>query len=182
MSRVGNQTVSIPSEVDVTLNGSNVTVKGPKGSLTQSFNPDMSISTAEGVVTVQRPSDERNHRALHGLTRSLISNMVIGVLEGFSKSLELVGVGYRVQQSGKGISLSVMLSHTVEIQPRDGIALEVEGQNLIHVRGIDKQLVGQTAAEIRKVRPPESYKGKGIRYVGEQVRLKPGKSARAGIA
>ena len=142
----------------------------------------MSISTAEGVVTVQRPSDERNHRALHGLTRSLISNMVIGVLEGFSKSLELVGVGYRVQQSGKGISLSVMLSHTVEIQPRDGIALEVEGQNLIHVRGIDKQLVGQTAAEIRKVRPPESYKGKGIRYVGEQVRLKPGKSARAGIA
>jgi len=108
--------------------------------------------------------------------------MVIGVLEGFSKSLELVGVGYRVQQSGKGISLSVMLSHTVEIQPRDGIALEVEGQNLIHVRGIDKQLVGQTAAEIRKVRPPESYKGKGIRYVGEQVRLKPGKSARAGIA
>ena len=182
MSRVGNQPVSIPSEVDVTLNGSKVTVKGPKGSLTQSFNPDMSISTAEGVVTVQRPSDERNHRALHGLTRSLISNMVIGVLEGFSKSLELVGVGYRVQQSGKGISLSVMLSHTVEIQPRDGIALEVEGQNLIHVRGIDKQLVGQTAAEIRKVRPPEYYKGKGIRYVGEQVRLKPGKSARAGIA
>ena len=182
MSRVGNQPVSIPSEVDVTLNGSKVTVKGPKGSLTQSFTPDMSISTAEGVVTGQRPSDERNHRALHGLTRSLISNMVIGVLEGFSKSLELVGVGYRVQQSGKGISLSVMLSHTVEIQPRDGIALEVEGQNLIHVRGIDKQLVGQTAAEIRKVRPPESYKGKGIRYVGEQVRLKPGKSARAGIA
>ena len=182
MSRVGNQPVSIPSKGAVTLNGSKVTVKGPKGSLTQSFNPDMSISTAEGVVTVQRPSDERNHRALHGLTRSLISNMVIGVLEGFSKSLDLGGVGSRGQQSGKGIRLSVMLSHTVEIQPRDGIALEVEGQNLIHVRGIDKQLVGQTAAEIRKVRPPEYYKGKGIRYVGEQVRLKPGKSARAGIA
>ena len=181
MSRVGIQPVSIPSGVDVTLNGSNVTVKGPKGSLTQSFNPDMSIATAEGVVTVQRPSDERNHRALHGLTRTLISNMVIGVLEGFSKSLELVGVGYRAQQSGKGISLSVMLSHTVEIQPREGIVLEVEGQNLIHVRGIDKQLVGQTAAEIRKVRPPESYKGKGIRYLGEHVRLKPGKSARAGM-
>lgn len=182
MSRIGSQPIVIPSGVDVTLDGSTVTVKGPKGSLTQSFNPDMSISSGEGVVTVQRPSDQRNHRALHGLTRSLIANMVIGVLEGYSKSLELVGVGYRAQQSGKGISLSVMLSHTVEVQPRDGIALEVESQTLIHVRGIDKQLVGQTAAEIRKVRPPENYKGKGIRYLGEQVRLKPGKSARAGMA
>ena len=122
--------------------------------------------------------NEGHHRALHGLTRSLLANMVTGVSEGFSKSLELVGVGYRVQQSGKGITLNVMYSHPVAIDPPDGITLEVEGNNRIHVRGIDKQKVGQLAAQIRKVRPPNIYTGKGIRYFGEQVRLKPGKSAR----
>jgi len=178
MSRIGTQPIPVPSGVEITLNGNEATVKGPKGTLTQSFDPDMKIAVENSIATVDRPTNERHHRSLHGLTRSLLANMVTGVTEGYARSLELVGVGYRVQQSGKGITLSVMFSHTVEIQPRDGITLEVEGQTLIHIAGIDKQAVGQTAAEIRRVRPPDSYKGKGIRYRGEQVRLKPGKSAR----
>jgi large subunit ribosomal protein L6 len=129
-------------------------------------------------VSVKRPSDEREHMALHGLTRTLLANMVEGVNQGYSKTLELVGVGYRVQQSGKGISLSVMLSHQVDMEPLDGVTLEVEGNNIIRVQGMDKQAVGQLAAQIRKVRPPNAYTGKGIRYQGEQVRIKPGKSAR----
>ena len=178
MSRVGIQPIGLPKGVEVSISGNEVMVKGPKGSMTQSFHRDMAVSNENGSVRVERPSDERAHRALHGLTRTLISNMVIGVNEGFEKTLELVGVGYRVQQSGKGLTLNVMLSHTVEIQPREGVSLEVEGNNLIRVRGVDKQAVGQTAAEIRKVRPPNAYTGKGIRYRGEQVKLKPGKSAR----
>ena len=165
----------------MTLDNGEVTVKGPKGSLTWALHPDMKVSRDNGDLVVQRPSDERHHRALHGLTRSLLANMVTGVSQGFAKTLELVGVGYRVQQNGAGVSLNVMLSHTVEIQPRDGITLEVGGNDRIHVRGIDKQVVGQTAAEIRAVRPPNVYTGKGIRYQGEQVRLKPGKSARRTI-
>lgn len=178
MSRIGNMPVTLPSGVDVDINGSDVTVKGAQGVLTYSFHPDMTIERDNGAVLVRRPSDEGAHRALHGLTRSLLANMVTGVSQGFSKSLELVGVGYRVQQSGKGITLSVMYSHPVVIDPPDGVTLEVEGNNRIHVRGIDKQKVGQLAAQIRKVRPPNVYTGKGIRYLGEQVRLKPGKSAR----
>ena len=178
MSRVGLKPITVPSGVDVTIKGSDVTVKGSRGTLSETFNPDMKVVKENDVLTVSRPSDEPNHRALHGLTRSLLANMVIGVSEGFSKSLELVGVGYRTQQSGKGLTLSVMYSHTVEVQPLDGVTLEVEGNNRIHVRGIDKQKVGQQAAEIRKVRPPNIYTGKGIRYAGEQVKLKPGKSAR----
>ena len=178
MSRVGSQPIPLPLGVDVTIEDSHVVVKGPKGSLEREVHRDMKVSREDGVLTVQRPSDERDHRALHGLTRSLLANMVIGVSQGYEKSLELVGVGYRVQQSGKGITLSVMYSHTVEIQPQSEITLEVEGNNLIHVRGIDKQAVGQQTAEIRKVRPPNVYTGKGIRHRGEQVRLKPGKSAR----
>ena len=178
MSRVGNQPIPLPSNVEVELAGDQVTVKGPKGSLTQALPPAMQISTENGTIRVTRPSDERNHRALHGLTRSLVANMVEGVSQGYAKTLALVGVGYRVQQSGDSITLNVMLSHTVEIRPRDGITLEVEGNNRIHVRGIDKQMVGQTAAEIRRVRPPNPYTGKGVRYLGEQIRLKPGKSAR----
>lgn len=178
MSRIGLKPIIVPSGVDVTIKGNDVTVKGGQGTLSQTFNPDMKVVKENDVLTVSRPSDEPNHRALHGLTRSLLANMVIGVSEGFSKSLELVGVGYRTQQNGKGLTLSVMYSHTVEVQPLDGVTLEVEGNNRIHVRGIDKQKVGQQAAEIRKVRPPNVYTGKGIRYAGEQIRLKPGKSAR----
>jgi large subunit ribosomal protein L6 len=178
MSRVGKQPIPLPSGVDVKIDGSQVTIKGSKGTLVDTFHPDMSISTDNGSLAVERPSDEKQHKALHGLTRSLLANMVIGVTEGYSRSLELVGVGYRVRQSGKGIKLSVMLSHEVDYQPREGVAIAVEGNNLIHLSGIDKQAVGQAAAEIKKVRPPNVYTGKGIRYRGEQVRLKPGKSAR----
>ena len=178
MSRVGSQPITLPSGTSIEIDDGAVTIKGPKGSLIQAIPSGMRVAADSGTVTVTRPSDEREHRALHGLTRSLLANMVQGVTEGYTKALELVGVGYRVQQSGKGITLSVMLSHTVDVQPRDGITLDVEGNNRIHVRGIDKQMVGQTAAEIRSVRRPNAYTGKGIRYAGEQVRLKPGKSAR----
>jgi len=178
MSRIGNQPISLPSNVEVDIDGSDVTIKGPRGSLNWSFNPAMMISKQDCVLTVARPSYEREYRALHGLSRSLLANMVIGVSEGYVKSIELVGVGYRVLQNGDGITLNVMFSHTVDIQPLPGVTLEVEGNNRIHIRGIDKQAVGQLAAQIRAVRPPNIYTGKGIRYLGEQIRLKPGKSAR----
>ncbi len=178
MSRIGNQPISIPLGVEVTVDPNGVTVTGPKGALSARFHPLMEVSREDGILRVRRASDEIEQRALHGLTRSLLANMVTGVSQGYVKTLEMVGVGYRVQQSGGGVSLSVMKSHTVEIQPAPGIALEVEGNNRIHVRGADKQLVGQVAAQIRRVRPPNVYTGKGIRYAGESVRLKPGKSAR----
>lgn len=171
----------MPQAVSVAVDGSSVTVKGPRGEISQSFHQDMAIAAENGSVVVNRPSDQREHRALHGLTRSLIANMVEGVSEGFAKTLEFVGVGYRVQQSGKGVTLSVMLSHTVDVQPPDGVTLEVEGNNIIRVSGIDKQAVGQVAAEIRSKRPPNAYTGNGIRYRGELVRLKPGKSAKKAL-
>ena len=178
MSRIGNASIPIPSGVEVRIDGSKVTVNGPKGSLSQGFNSALTVSREDATLKVTRPSDAPEQRALHGLTRSLIANMVTGVTEGFVKSLGLVGVGYRVQQLGDSISLSVMFSHTVEIKPLPGVTLEVEGNNRINVQGIDKQAVGQMAAQIRSVRPPNAYTGKGIRYLGEEVRLKPGKSAR----
>jgi large subunit ribosomal protein L6 len=178
MSRIGNQPVNVPSGVDVNIRNTDVTVKGPRGSLSRTFHEDMAISRDNGTVVVKRPSDSGEHKALHGLTRSLLNNMVIGVSDGFSKTLDLVGVGYRVAQTGPSISLSVMLSHTVEIKPLPGVTLEIEGNNRIRVMGIDKQAVGQQAAQIRKVRPPNVYTGKGIRYAGEVVHIKPGKSAR----
>ena len=178
MSRIGNQPIPVPSGVDIDIKSNDVTVKGPKGTLTRTFHEDMSISRENGNVLVARPSDTGEHKALHGLTRSLLNNMVVGVSDGFSRTLDLMGVGYRVAQSGPGISLSVMLSHMVEIAPLPGVTLEVEGNNRIRVMGIDKQAVGQQAAEIRKVRPPNVYTGKGIRYAGEVVHSKPGKSAR----
>ena len=178
MSRIGNQPIPLPTGVDIQISGQQVTVKGPRGELTQSFHVDMGLSRDNGVVVVSRPSDSNEHKALHGLTRSLINNMTLGVSDGFEKILDLVGVGYRVAQNGKGITLSVMLSHQVDIDPPDGITLVVEGNNQIRVSGIDKQAVGQLAAEIRKVRPPNVYTGKGIRYSGEVVHIKPGKSAR----
>ena len=178
MSRIGNQPIQIPDGVEIKISGPNVSVKGPKGDITSVFDFGMDITQEDDVVKVARPTDESQDKAFHGLTRSLLANMIIGVSNGFSKDLELVGVGYRVQQKGKGITLSVMLSHTVDIDPPEGVELKVEGNNQMTVSGIDKQAVGQLAAEIRKVRPPNAYTGKGIRYSGEVVRLKPGKSAR----
>ena len=178
MSRIGNQPIQIPDGVNVNISGSEVTVKGPKGELSGAFSKDINITESDGNVLVTRPSDEAEHKAFHGLTRSLLANMVDGVNKGFEKDLELVGVGYRVQQTGKGITLNVMLSHTVVIQPPEGVTLEVTDNNKIKVSGIDKQKVGQLASEIRRVRPPNVYTGKGVRYFNESVKLKPGKSAR----
>jgi len=178
MSRIGKQPIAVPTNVEVKIDGSSVTVTGPRGELSNSFNSEMIISERDGEISVKRPSDESQHKAFHGLTRSLIANMVTGVSDGYEKNLELVGIGYRVQQTGKGVTLSVMLSHTVLIEPPEGVTLEVLEGNRIKVSGIDKQAVGQIAAQIRKVRPPNVYTGKGIRYAGEYVRIKPGKSAR----
>jgi large subunit ribosomal protein L6 len=178
MSRIGKQPISVPSNVKVNIDGSSVTVTGPKGELSNSFNSEMIISERDGEISVKRPSDESQHKAFHGLTRSLIANMVTGVSDGYEKNLELVGIGYRAQQTGEGVTLSVMLSHTVLIEPPEGVTLEVLEANRIKISGIDKQAVGEIAAQIRKVRPPNAYTGKGIRYAGEYVRIKPGKSAR----
>ena len=178
MSRIGKQPIAVPSNVEVKIDGSFVTVTGPRGELSNSFNSEMIISKRDGEISVERPSDESQHKAFHGLTRSLIANMVTGVSDGYEKNIELVGIGYRVQQTGKGVTLSVMLSHTVLIEPPEGVTLEVLEGNRVKVSGIDKQAVGQIAAQIRKVRPPNVYTGKGIRYAGEYVRIKPGKSAR----
>ncbi len=180
MSRIGKQPIAIPSGVTVAIGATEVTVKGSRGELSQSVHPDIVVREAGGQILVERPSDQRQHRALHGLTRSLIANMVTGVSDGYNRTLELVG--YRVQQQGAGINMQLGFSHQVLVQPMDGITLEVEGNNLIHVRGIDKQVVGEQAARIRRLRPPDAYKGKGVRYQGEKLRLKPGKSAaRSGI-
>jgi large subunit ribosomal protein L6 len=163
--------------VSVDVDASSVAVKGPKGELSQALNPDMTVSVDDGVLTVARPTDRGEHRALHGLTRSLIANMVAGVTDGFSKTLEIQGVGYRARLQGKALELSVGYSHPVQIQAPDGIEFEVPQPTQIIIRGIDKQLVGETAARIRRVRPPEPYKGKGIRYQDEHVRRKVGKRA-----
>ena len=158
--------------------GASVTVKGSNGTLVQPFNSDLTVRVEDGNVLVERPDDQRNHRAFHGLTRALIANMMVGVSQGFTKSLEIVG--YRCQQTGTGVTLQVGYSHNVEMKPLEGVQIEVEGNNRIHIRGADKQAVGQVAALIRAVRPPDAYKGKGIRYTGEVVRLKAGKSAGRG--
>ena len=179
MSRVGKVPISIPSGVEVQVKGAHVTVKGPKGELNRDLIPDMKLNLSDNVLTVERPSDQSRHRAAHGLTRTLIANMVTGVSEGYAKMLELQGVGYRAQMQGKSLVLAVGYSHTVEVPPPPGIEFEVEGTTRITVRGINKEDVGQAAADVRKVRPPEPYKGKGIRYVGEYVRRKAGKAGRA---
>jgi large subunit ribosomal protein L6 len=177
MSRIGRKPISVPDAVTVELTPGSVAVKGPKGELSQRLSPDMTIEQADGTVTVQRPTNRGEHRALHGLTRSLIANMVEGVTDGFEKRLEIQGVGYRAQLKGKSLELALGYSHPVSIDPPDGIEFEVPQQTEIIVRGIDKQLVGQVAADIRKRRPPEPYKGKGIRYRGEHVARKVGKRA-----
>lgn len=178
MSRIGKQPIPVPTGVDVTIDGSTVTVKGPKGTLTQSFDPAIEITLEESVIYVRRPNDERRNRSLHGLTRTLVANMVTGVSEGFRKDLEIVGVGYRAVLKGSDLDLSLGLSHPMVVPAGDDITFEVPAPNRISVIGIDKQRVGQVAAEIRKIRPPEPYKGKGIRYAGEHVRRKVGKAAK----
>jgi large subunit ribosomal protein L6 len=182
MSRIGKQPIEIPSGVTVDVAGETVSVKGPGGALSQRVDPDMRVTVSDGEVRVERPSDERDHRALHGLTRSLIANMVEGVTKGYEKRLEIQGVGYRAALKGKDIELQVGFSHPVEFPAPEGIEFEVPAPNRITVKGIDKQLVGETAARIRRIRKPEPYKGKGIRYEGEYVRKKAGKAAKTAVA
>ena len=177
LSRVGRKPIPVPSGVRVEIFENGVTVTGPMGTLTQTYHPEVDVKLEDGEVIVERRSPRKFHHSLHGLTRSLIANAITGVTEGYSKTMELMGVGYRVQQTGDGITLSVGYSHTVEIQPIDGVTLTVEGNNRVHVRGLDKQKVGAQAAQIRKVRPPNAYKEKGIRYQGEVLHFKPGKAA-----
>ena len=177
MSRIGRKPVDVPDAVTVTLAPGNIAVKGPKGELTQTYSQDMTVSQEESTILVARPTDRGEHRALHGLTRSLIANMVEGVTDGFEKRLEIQGVGYRAALKGKNLELALGFSHPVSIEAPEGIDFEVPQPTEIIVRGIDKQLVGQVAADIRKRRPPEPYKGKGIRYRDEQVLRKVGKRA-----
>jgi len=177
MSRIGKRPIEVPAGVLVSIDPGRVTVSGPKGELRQQVPQRMTISHEDGTITVTRPTERGEDRALHGLTRTLVANMVEGVTNGFEKRLEIQGVGYRAALSGTNLELQVGYSHTVRITPREGISFEVPIPTQIVVRGIDKQIVGQTAAEIRKVRPPEPYKGKGIRYAGEYVRRKAGKAA-----
>ncbi|GGG04840.1 50S ribosomal protein L6 [Paenibacillus albidus] len=178
MSRIGRKPIAVPSGVDVTLDNTVITVKGPKGSLTRELHKDMKVTVENNEITVVRPSDNKMHRSLHGTTRSVVSNMVSGVTEGFSKSLELVGVGYRASKSGDKIVLNVGYSHPVEITPEAGIEFEVPANTKIIVRGIDKERVGAYAAKIRSVREPEPYKGKGIKYEGERIIRKEGKAGK----
>ena len=180
MSRIGRKPITVPAGVDVTIDGSAVTVKGPKGTLSGTFNSNMTIAMDAGVITVTRPNDEKENRSLHGLTRTLIANMVEGVSNGYSKTLDIVGIGYRANLQGKDLVLSVGYSHTVTIAAPEGITIACPSPNQIVVSGADKQVVGQIAAEIRGVRPPEPYKGKGIRYSDEHVRRKEGKAGKGG--
>jgi len=179
VSRIGRMPVVVPQGVDVKIKGSHVHIKGPKGELNHTFPASMDISLKGGEILVQRPSDGRTHRSLHGMTRALINNMVLGVSDGFEKILEINGVGYRAELAGTNLVLNVGFSHTVTIEPPEGISFEVDSRTRqIKVLGYDKQAVGQTAAVIRKVRPPEPYKGKGIKYLDEHIRRKAGKAGK----
>ncbi len=180
MSRIGQMPIAVPQGVTVSVREGEVTVKGPKGELRHSINPDISITLKDNSLLVSRPSDSRLHRSLHGLTRSLVANMVEGVTKGFEKVLEVGGVGYRAEKVGDKLVLRIGFSHLVEVLPLPGVSFEVEGGNRIKVTGIDKEVVGEMAARIRAIRPPDAYKGKGIRYAGEVVRLKAGKAGKAG--
>ena len=180
MSRIGKKPIAIPAGVDVKINGSEVTVKGPKGELKNTFNADIGIAMENNEVIVTRPSDDKEHRALHGLTRTLIANMVEGVSVGYKKELEVNGVGYRAQKQGKNLVMNLGYSHQVIMPEVDGITVEVPNNNSIIISGADKQKVGQFAAEVREKRPPEPYKGKGIKYVDEHIRRKEGKAAKGG--
>jgi large subunit ribosomal protein L6 len=179
MSRIGKLPIAVPKGVTITINKGDVTIKGPKGELKRSFNPDMMISLKDATLVVERPDDAREHRALHGLYRTLLFNMVTGVTTGFETTLEISGVGYRAENAGGKLNLRVGYSHLVEVPPVTGVALALEGTNKIKVQGIDKELVGQTAAKIRALRPADDYKGKGIKYAGETIKLKAGKAGKA---
>ena len=176
MSRVGRMPIDIPAGVTATLDGQVITVKGPKGELTRTLHPDMKVTVQDNVITVERPNDEKNNRALHGLTRALIANMVKGVTEGFKKELEIVGVGYRAQMKGKKLALTLGFSHPLELDAPEGITIECPSATQIVISGINNEHVGEFAAKIRGYRLPEPYKGIGIRYVGEHVRRKAGKA------
>lgn len=184
MSRIGKKPITLPKGVDVKVDGGLVTVKGPKGTLSQQIHPKLTIEINDGELVVNRPTESRENRSQHGLARTLIANMVEGVTEGYRRSLQIIGIGYRVQAKGNGLELAVGFSHPVNIDPIEGITFEVEVDNRakinkLHILGIDKQLVGQVAADIRSVRPPEPYKGKGIRYIDEVVIKKAGKAGKA---
>ncbi len=179
MSRIGKQPITIPSGVELKVSENNlVTVKGPKGELSEQINPDIKVNINDNIITVERPSDKKNHRALHGLSRALIANMMEGVTKGYEKKLQINGVGYRAQKKGKVLNLQLGFSHPVDMEDPEGITVETPSQTEIIVKGINKQAVGNYAAKIRELRPPEPYKGKGIRYVGEYVRRKEGKSGK----
>ena len=178
MSRIGNKVITIPAGVEVNINDNFATVKGPKGELKQQFDKDMTFNIEGNEITVVRPSDSKRHRTVHGTTRAILANMIEGVSAGFKKELELIGVGYRAQMQGKKLVLSVGYSHPVEFEEIEGIKLGVEGNTKVSIEGINKEVVGQYAAKVRAVRAPEPYKGKGIRYVGEYVRRKEGKTGK----
>ena len=178
MSRIGNKVITIPAGVEVNINDNFATVKGPKGELKQQFDKDMTFNIEGNEITVVRPSDSKRHRTVHGTTRAILANMIEGVSTGFKKELELIGVGYRAQMQGKKLVLSVGYSHPVEFEEIEGIKLGVEGNTKVSIEGINKEVVGQYAAKVRAVRPPEPYNGKGIRYVGEDVRRKEGKTGK----
>ncbi|WP_181274837.1 50S ribosomal protein L6 [Brevibacterium oceani] len=178
MSRIGKNPISVPSGVEVNVDGQNVAVKGPKGELSVTIADPITVSLDDGVITVARPDEERESRSLHGLSRTLINNMIVGVTEGYSKGLEIVGTGYRVLAKGSNLEFALGYSHPIVVEPPEGISFSVDGQTKVAVHGIDKQLVGETAANIRKLRKPEPYKGKGVRYAGENVRRKVGKAGK----
>ena len=180
MSRIGRLPITVPPTVDVTIDGRQLTVKGPKGTLSRALHPDMTVSRAEDTLVVTRPTEQKTHKQLHGLTRTLVNNMVVGVTDGYRKGLEITGVGYRAALNGNKLTLNLGYSHPIEIEPPEGISFEVENPTRLAVVGIDKELVGQIAAQVRSTRKPEPYKGKGVRYAGEKIRRKAGKAGKIG--
>jgi large subunit ribosomal protein L6 len=180
MSRIGRLPIPVPSGVDVTIDGSNVTVRGPKGTLNRTLHPEMLVTRDEEAIVVARPSEQKQHKQLHGLTRTLVNNMVVGVTTGYRKGLEITGVGYRAVLVGRKLQLSLGYSHQIEIDPPEGVSFELENPTKLAVVGIDKELVGQVAAKVRATRKPEPYKGKGVRYAGEVIRRKAGKAGKIG--
>ena len=180
MSRIGRLPITVPSGVDVTIDGRHVTVTGPRGSLSRALQPDKTVSREDGTLVVTRPTEQKAHKQLHGLTRTLVNNMVVGVTDGYRKGLEITGVGCRAALNGRKLTLNLGYSHPIEIDPPEGIAFEVETPTRLAVVGIDKELVGQTAAKVRATRKPEPYKGKGVRYSGEYIRRKAGKAGKIG--